>query len=216
MNRLEIDGAALAQHHAGRFRVVLYAELRAKATEVAAKILADRARYPRGIVLAPILMGGGLPGRLVADALLHTGLVNDITPCRIRRYEGVGKAGQAEYTIRLPRDKVKGQVVIGLDDLVDGGETALAFYEHAKAQGARQVEVAVIFVKPQTTTTPRYFAEAGVSQWLVLPGEELSFMQELSLNEDEVTGLAVAQQREYFEALGFSSATVAQWYNSLT
>lgn len=206
-------GTQLAQAHAGRFRVVGYAELRAKATEVAAQILADIKPGAEQIVASPILLGGGLPARLVVDALLPYGVVSEVVPCRIRRYSGVGEAAEAEFTLELASESVRGRTVIGIDDLVDGGQTLEAFMAHALERGAKAVEAAVIFAKPSSTVTPKYAAERGVTEWLVLPGEEHDFMSEISETDAEVGALEAEDMRDYFTTLGLESETVESWQN---
>jgi len=77
-------GDKLAKHHASRFRVVSYEELRDKATVVAGQILARYKDQPDSLVVVPILMGGGLPARMVLDVLMGYGVVHGVVPCRIR------------------------------------------------------------------------------------------------------------------------------------
>ncbi len=210
MKTIVKSGVDLARVHAGRFRIVSYGELRAKATEVAGKILEKYRNVPEGIVVAPILGGGGLPARLIVDALLPFGLVKAVVPCQIRRYTGMEGDGAAELLLKLAADRVKGRTVIGVDDLVDGGQTLEAFVEHAGAVGARVVETAVIYAKPHSTFVPDYVAEDGVLHWLVLPGEEHAFMQELAGSENDVESLGAQEQARYFEELGIDAAIVNQ------
>lgn len=205
------DGAALAVQHAGKYRVVGYAELRAKASKLAEQILRAHGGQPDSLVLAPILLGGGLPARLVADTLMASGLVHDVAPCRIRRYDAVGRSGQLEFALPLDAKAVAGRIVIGIDDMVDGGETMAAFLEHARTQGAAEAEAAVIFAKPHSTVTPDYCAEAGVTEWLVMPGEEHDFMTHVSRTDHAVRGLDASEARRYFVALGLAAGAIEQW-----
>jgi hypoxanthine-guanine phosphoribosyltransferase len=204
-------GLELAAAHQGRFRIVAYDELRRLATVVATQILRRYGTTRSGIVVAQILMGGGVPARLVIDALLPSGIVAEIVPCRIQRYSGVGTAGEAVLSVRLAKRQVAGRVVIGIDDLVDGGQTLIAFVEHARAQGAARVETATLFAKPSSIVTPDYCGEKGVDEWLVLPGEECDFMSELRTLEPAVGRLEAGELSAYFEALGFRPEVVSDW-----
>ena len=204
-------GSILAKRHAGRFRVVRYAELRATATRVAVQILAEHVATFENVVIAPILMGGGLPGRLVIDALLPYGVVADVTPCRIQRYSAVGVTTNTEITIGLVAGSVASKTVIGVDDLVDGGETMAAFIEHAHAAGAAVVKTAVMYAKPGSTVKPDYVGEQGITQWLVLPGEEHDFMHTIKQSDPDVGSLSNSATVVYFHELGFDKITVQEW-----
>jgi hypoxanthine-guanine phosphoribosyltransferase len=204
-------GAELAEAHKGRFRVVGYSELRAKTTAVAAQILERYGSERHGVVIAPVLMGGAMPARLIMDAMLGHEIVAEVAPCRIRRYEGVGQAGEAEITMPLLPSQVKGRVVIGVDDLVDGGQTLAAFRAHALAQGASQVDTAVIFAKPHSTEVPGFCAEDGITEWLIMPGEELDFMDQVAQADVEVSKLSEEEQAVYFRTLGFDEDCVRGW-----
>jgi hypoxanthine phosphoribosyltransferase len=155
--------------------------------------------------------GGGLPARLIVDALLGFGIVRAVVPCQIRRYSGVERGGATKVTLALDKRRVRGEVVIGVDDMVDGGQTLAAFRAHGLDQGASEVDTAVIYVKPGSIEAPGFFAEDGVRQWLVMPGEELDFMSELVRTDSEVRRLSASEARLYFEALGFAHDTVADW-----
>ena len=209
MHSASSQGTDLARRHAGRFRVVSYEELREKAMVVADQILADYSGQQ--IVAAPILMGGGLPARLVIDALLPFGVVGDIVPCRLRRYTGLAEAGEVTFSVKLPKRRVSGQIVIGMDDLVDGGQTLEAFREHALSRGAKEVHEAVMFEKPQSSLKPKYCAERGVPEWLIMPGEEHEFMRMLRDVDLEVAELPADALSDYFVALGLPKATVVAW-----
>ncbi len=202
--------ARLAAKHHDRFRVVSYLELRMLCTALARQIFEAYVGGP-GIVICPVLMGGGIPARLVTDALLGSGLVSDIVPCRIKRYSGVGEAGEAEFTLPLDPKRVKGRIVIGIDDLVDGGQTLEAFTRHANEFGSLEVQTAVIFAKPGSTHQPKFVAEAGVTQWLVMPGEEMDFMQEIVGIDTEVGEMKPSAQAAYFVGLGLDAAVVRDW-----
>jgi len=205
------SGELLARAHAGRFRIVPYEELRSKATEVAGSIFEMYGASGEQVVLAPILMGGGPPARLIADALLGFGIVRAIVPCQIKRYTGLAKGGEAKMLVSLPRTRVKGLTVIGVDDLVDGGQTLAAFKLHAASMGAAKVDTAVIYAKPHSVERPGHCAEYGVTEWLVLPGEELDFMDELRLVDPDLQTFSDEEISSYFEALGFSRSIVADW-----
>ena len=191
--------------------MVDYAELRRHATGVARQILERHSGTAFKVIIAPILLGGGLPARLVVDALLPYNLVDDVTPCRIQRYSAVGIASETVISMRLSAASIAGKILIGVDDFVDGGETMQAFVEHATATGAAHVETAVMFAKPHSTVVPDYVGEFGVTQWLVLPGEEHDFMHSIKQSDSQVQALNPAETAMYFEELGIDSATVNEW-----
>jgi hypoxanthine-guanine phosphoribosyltransferase len=202
-------GVNLAELHAERFRVVPYVQLRRYANVVAEQML--EAYRGQKIVAAPILMGGGMPARLIIDALLGFNIVTEVVPCRIRRYNGIGTAGVAEFTVELDEAQVRNRIVVGIDDLVDGGQTLATFRMHAIERGASEVTEAVIFEKPNSTIQPRFCAERGVIQWLVMPGEENDFMTTISQTDPEVAVLAMTEKLAYFETLGILRQTVDDW-----
>jgi hypoxanthine phosphoribosyltransferase len=205
------SGVELAQSATKGYRVVSYDELRTKASLVAGSLLERYRGHSGGIVISPILMGGGLPARLILDTLAPFGIVRAVVPCQVSRYTGVAQAGAAKILTSLPRSRVGGVVVVGVDDLVDGGETLRAFCAHASAQGAAIVDTAVLFEKPRSTFVPGHSAEKGVTQWLVLPGEEHDFMHELTHMDKSVGGLSRSGQHAYFVRLGLSAHVVSEW-----
>ncbi len=207
----EKRGEKLAQQHAGRFRIVGYNEVRAKATDVAEAILRRYGGADRQVVIAPILGGGGLPARLVVDALLPFNMVKAVVPCQIRRYSGLGSGGETELLVPLSQERVRGEIVIGVDDLVDEGQTLVAFRRHAIERGASEVETAVIYAKPHSVFVPTFCAEGGVAQWLVLPGEEHTFMSEVAREDAELKALENEELKLYFETLGLDQRIVSDW-----
>ena len=211
MNLAVKSGAMLARSAARGYRVVSYDELRTKATVVARSLLERYRGQSKHIVIAPILMGGGLPARLILDALAPFGIVGAVVPCQLQRYLGVARAGQAHILTPLPRRRIAGEIVVGVDDLVDGGETLRAFCAHATAQGAGRVDTAVLYAKPHSNLAPGHCAEKGVTQWLVLPGEEHDFMQHLASKDEAVRALPADETRAYFEELGMGGHIVSEW-----
>ena len=193
------------------YRVVTYDELRLKASQVARSLRERYSGRDGGIVIAPILMGGGMPARLILDALAGCDLVRGIVPCQIARYAGIGRGGRANMLLSLSRSRVAGRLVVGVDDLADGGETLRVFNAHAIAQGALEVDTAVIFSKPGTSFTPGHVAETGVTQWLVMPGEENAFMTEVYRGDREVASMAPRDLQNYFEVLGMPVRAVLDW-----
>jgi hypoxanthine phosphoribosyltransferase len=211
MNSQQGLGDKLARKHAKRFRVVGYEELRDKATAVAGQVLRRHKDRPDSLIVVPIMMGGGLPARMVLDVLMGYGVVHAVVPCRIKRYTGIGEAGEAEIMVELSESQIQGRVVLGVDDLVDGGQTLVAFRQHTLGLGASAVEEAVIFAKPHSVAVPTYCAESGVEEWLVMPGEEHDFMRTIVKADAEVGELPPNELAGYFTGLGLPLATVRDW-----
>lgn len=204
-------GKLLARRDSGKFRVVSYDELRSVATRVAIAIADDSAKFGGEVVISPILMGGGPPARLILDVLLGLGMVRSVVPCQISSYTAVGQPGYLKMTLKLSKPAVKGRVVIGIDDLVDDGRTLEAFRQHAQDLGAAKVLTAVIFSKPHSRVQPDYCGVSGVTEWLVMPGEELDFMSGLIGMDQDLASLSPQEQAEYFRELGLPARVVSEW-----
>jgi hypoxanthine phosphoribosyltransferase len=213
MDKHVTGGALLARRCADRYRITGYGEVRSKATQVASQILEVHGNNPDSLVIVPILFGGGPPARLVVDALLGFGVIHEVVPCRIKRYAGVGKPGLVGFTLPLRTQDIADRIVVGIDDMVDGGETMMAFVEHALQAGARTVETAVIYSKPQSRFVPDYCAESGVTEWLVMPGEELDFMNNISRSDEQVKQLSAIEMGRFFIGLGIEAQIVEDWQN---
>lgn len=69
------------------------------------------------------------------------------------RYRMETSGGQIEWKVP-PRDDMRGRTVVVVDDILDEGHTLAAIVEHCKAQGAKEVLVAVLIDKKHDRKAP--------------------------------------------------------------
>jgi len=101
-----------------------------------------------------------------------------------------------------PPPTVEGKIVLLVDDVADTGESLRAAYECLKAKGARQVETAVLHVKPWRKFHPSFFVRE-TDAWVVYPWELGEFLRGV-MSEALLKGLKREEALEALTGLGLS------------
>ncbi|RLG41048.1 MAG: phosphoribosyltransferase [Thermoproteota archaeon] len=112
-------------------------------------------------IIVAISRGGLVLGRLLSDLLS----VSDLRIIRIRRYKGVGEAGELRIDIPI-LGKLDGKKVLIVDDVADMGDTLLAAIKHIEQRGAEEIKTLTIHYKPWCKVTPDFFIQKTES-WVV-------------------------------------------------
>jgi len=85
-------------------------------------------------------------------------------PARVAETKG-------EPTLTQPVSaRVAGKKVLVVDEVADTGKSLQLIREHLKAEGACEVRIATIYLKPWSIVKPDYYAKE-TSRWIVFPWE---------------------------------------------
>lgn len=119
-------------------------------------------RYNRAIAIA---RSGLDPAPFLLNAV---GL--NISMVRTVSYDGTKKSGHIKI-IQPLRDKIVGENVLVLDCVIDSGETGEVVLDHVISRQPARVDMAGIYLKPESTLKPRYFV--GTTDCWVISHYEL-------------------------------------------
>lgn len=117
-------------------------------------------------VIVGVSRGGWPPARVLSDLLENPNLAN----VRAEFYLGVAET-KGEPTLTQPVSvNVTGKKVLVVDEVADTGKSLQLIKEHLKAEGASQIRIATIYLKPWSTVKSDYYAKE-TSRWIVFPWE---------------------------------------------
>jgi len=177
-----------------RCEVVSWARVCRLASKLACAIRA--ADFHPDIVVA-IARGGYVPARLLCDQLDLYNLVS----LRIAHYTGAEKSGQARMVSPLGVD-VRNKNVLLVDDVSDSGDTLQLALDNLRAQGPRQLRVAVLHHKQVASLVPDFYAKRVIRwRWITYPWavvEDLSgFIRRMHPRPATLEEAAVRLQQDY-------------------
>lgn len=117
-------------------------------------------------VIVGVSRGGWPPARVLSDLLENPNLAN----VRVEFYVGVAET-KGEPTLTQPISvKVAGKKVLVVDEVADTGKSLQLIKEHLQKEGATEVRIATVYLKPWSIITPDYYAKE-TSRWIVFPWE---------------------------------------------
>jgi uncharacterized protein len=126
-------------------------------------------------VIVGISRGGLVPARIMADILG----VKSILVLGISFYNGVGKRAEAPTIYQELTMDLTGKRVLLVDDIADSGRSLAVAKDHLMKKGVKEVKVATIHYKPESTFRPDYFI-AETTSWVVYPWERHEVEHELA------------------------------------
>jgi len=131
--------------------------------EQAQKILSDG--YKPDIIIG-IARGGLVPARILSDLLE----IRDLATIQIEYYAGIAQTKQEPVRKHSLHTQLAGKRALLVDDVSDGGRSLQLAKSHLQQQGAKEIKIATLYVKPATITNPDYY-EKQTSCWIVFPWE---------------------------------------------
>lgn len=169
------------------------------AEEVAARI--RESDYAPDLIVA-VSRGGFDHARILCDQLE----VRRLASVQIEYYAGVNEPKEMPKIVYPLNADVSGKKVLVVDDVSDTGASLKAAKEHVADQGASQVRVATLHIKPWTTFKPDYHA-AETDAWIVYPWEPIECMSSIA-EKLENDGLRPYEIRKRLAELGFDLKVV--------
>jgi len=117
-------------------------------------------------IIVGVSRGGWPPARILSDFLENPNLAN----VRVEFYVGVAETKGEPMLTQPVSVKVAGKKVLVVDEVADTGKSLQLIKEHLRAEGASEVRIATIYLKPWSTVKPDYYARE-TSRWIVFPWE---------------------------------------------
>ncbi|MGQ9538056.1 MAG: phosphoribosyltransferase [Candidatus Bathycorpusculaceae bacterium] len=117
-------------------------------------------------IIVGVSRGGWPPARVLSDLLDNPNLAN----VKVEFYLGVAET-KGEPTLTQPVSvKVAGKNCLVVDEVADTGKSLQLIKEHLIAEGAVEVKIATVYLKPWSIIKPDYYARE-TSCWIVFPWE---------------------------------------------
>ncbi|MEM3765479.1 MAG: phosphoribosyltransferase [Candidatus Bathyarchaeia archaeon] len=117
-------------------------------------------------IIVGVSRGGWPPARVLSDLLENPNLAN----VKVEFYVGVAET-KREPTLTQPVSaNVTGKKVLVVDEVADTGRSLQLIREHLQKEGAVEVRIAAVYLKPWSIIKPDYYARE-TSRWIVFPWE---------------------------------------------
>ena len=160
-------------------------------------------------IIVGVARGGWPPARIMSDLLENPETAN----VKAEFYMGVAET-KGEPVITQPVSvPVKNKKVLIVDDVADTGKSLALVKEHLKEQGASDVKIATIYLKPWSIVTPDYF-ERKTSHWIVFPWERKETVRRI-LEKSKKQGVSTEQAKETLVRYGFDRKLVGRFLDEI-
>lgn len=143
-----------------RFEVPTWDEIYAMLLNQAEKI--SGGRFKPDVILG-VSRGGLIPARILSDLLENPNLAT----VRVECYVGSLKKSVPVLSQELSLN-VNGKSVLIVDDIADTGRSLQLIKQHVMQEGAEQVRIATLYLKPWSEVKPDYY-EKETELWVVFP-----------------------------------------------
>ncbi|MGC8997848.1 MAG: phosphoribosyltransferase [Candidatus Bathyarchaeia archaeon] len=149
--------------HELEFEVPTWNQIYKMLMQIAGKIRKDNFKPD---VIVGVSRGGWPPARVLSDLLENPNLAN----VKVEFYVGVAET-KGEPTLTQPVSvNVAGKRVLVVDEVADTGKSLQLIKQHLQKEGAAEVKIATIYLKPWSIIKPDYYAKE-TSRWIVFPWE---------------------------------------------
>jgi len=138
-----------------------------------AKVIRESGFNPE--IIVGIARGGWIVARLLSDLLD----IPDIASLRIEFYKGIAETSRSPVVTQPVSTSVRGKKVLIADDVSDTGSSLTAAVKHLIDEGADEIRVATIHVKPWTTFVPDYYV-SKTDAWIIYPWEPYETIKSLA------------------------------------
>ncbi|MEM2103498.1 MAG: phosphoribosyltransferase [Candidatus Bathyarchaeia archaeon] len=117
-------------------------------------------------IIVGVSRGGWPPARVLSDLLENPNLAN----VRAEFYLGVAETKKEPVLTQPVSTKVSGKKLLVIDEVADTGKSLKLIKEHLISEGASEVKMATVYLKPWSIIKPDYYAKE-TSCWIVFPWE---------------------------------------------
>ncbi|HEW93626.1 phosphoribosyltransferase [Candidatus Geothermarchaeota archaeon] len=131
--------------------------------DLADKILEKKAYYD--LILA-VARGGLIPARILGDLLK----ISDIRVIYSRYYRSPYETLEKPVIEAKDIGGIRGKSILVVDDVADTGDTLNEIKKYLISNGAKNVDIAVIYIKPWNKAKVNYFSRE-TDAWIIFPWE---------------------------------------------
>ncbi len=156
-------------------------------------------------VIVGIARGGWIVARLLSDLLE----VPEIASIRIVFYKDVAEVARTPVITQPVSTSVRGKRVLVSDDVSDTGSSLTAAVKHLIEEGAAEIRVATIHVKPWTTFVPDYYM-VETDAWIIYPWEPYETIKSLTIKWVK-RGLGFDEVRERLLNIGVKEELIREF-----
>jgi len=174
-------------------------------TEIVAKKI-DASGFKPDIVVA-VSRGGFDPARIICDQLG----IRRLTSIQLESYEGMSRSREPAVVLPVNAD-LHGKRALLVDDVSDSGASLVRARDHLLENGAGEVRVLTLHIKPWTKFKPDYYADE-TDEWVVYPWEikECILVVAKNIQDSGLKGEAVITK---LVELGFKKRDVNRYLTS--
>ncbi|MEM3553671.1 MAG: phosphoribosyltransferase [Candidatus Bathyarchaeia archaeon] len=181
------------------FEVPKWNQIYKMLVQIAEKIRKDNFKPD---VIVGVSRGGWPPARVLSDLLENPNLAN----VKVEFYVGVAET-KGEPTLTQPVSvDVAGKRVLVVDEVADTGKSLKLIREHLQNEGAVEVRIAAVYLKPWSIIKPDYYARE-TSRWIVFPWEIKETIRKI-VKKCEEQGKSVEKEVEKLVRAGLSRRLV--------
>lgn len=160
-------------------------------------------------VIVGVARGGWPPARVLSDLLDNPNLAN----VRAEFYVGVAET-KGEPTLTQPVSvNVAGKRVLVVDEVADTGKSLQLIREHLMTEGASEVRIATVYLKPWSIVKPDYYARE-TSRWIVFPWEIKETIRKI-VQKCKEKGRSVEAETEKLVKAGLSRRLVERFLKEI-
>lgn len=153
-------------------------------------------------VIVGVSRGGWPPARVLSDFLENPNLAN----VKVEFYVGVAETKGTPTLTQPVSVKVAGKKVLVVDEVADTGKSLQLIKEHLQKEGAAEVRIAAVYLKPWSIIKPDYYARE-TSRWIVFPWEIKETIRKI-IKKCEEQGKPVEKEMEKLVRAGLSKRLV--------
>ncbi|MEM2419380.1 MAG: phosphoribosyltransferase [Candidatus Bathyarchaeia archaeon] len=160
-------------------------------------------------IIVGVSRGGWPPARVLSDLLENPNLAN----VKAEFYVGVAET-KGEPTLTQPVSvRVSGKKVLVVDEVADTGKSLQLIKEHLEAEGASEVRIATLYLKPWSIVKPDYYAKE-TSHWIVFPWEVKETIRKI-VQKCREKGKSVEAETEKLVKAGLSKRLVERFLKEI-
>jgi len=119
-------------------------------------------------VIVGVSRGGWPPARVMSDLLENPNLAN----MKVEFYKNIGVTAKRPKITQPITSEVSGKRVLVVDDVADSGQSLRVASKHLVRNGAREIRVCTLYLKPKSVFKPNHYART-TSKWVIFPWERL-------------------------------------------
>lgn len=141
-------------------------------------------------IIVGISRGGIVPARILSDLLEIT----EFTTIQIEYYNGINQTKDEPSLKQCLNTQLKCKTPLLVDDVSDTGSSLQLARNHLKQNGAKEIKIATLYVKPTSIMKPDY-CEKQTSNWIVFPWDVKETLRKIIENhrDKRVIGREIAK-----------------------